>query len=90
MSSSHHEKKSDAPERMSIWHRIWDLYYDGFRNMTVGRQLWALIIAKIIILFLIIKLLFFPDILERDYDNDADRADAVRHSLMSPVKDSNQ
>ncbi len=28
------------------------------------------------------KLFFFPDILSRDYDTDAERADAVRESML--------
>lgn len=61
--------------------RIIDLYVDGFRSMTVGRKLWALIIIKLILLFGVMKLLFFPDILSERYDNDAERASAVRSSL---------
>ena len=80
--------KAKEPERgggRGLLRRVWDLYYDGFRNMTVGRQLWVLIILKVIILFCIIKVLFFPDILQRDYDSDADRAQAVRESLTRPA-----
>lgn len=62
--------------------RIYYLYRDGFRNMTVGRYLWALILIKLFILFFIFKLFFFPDLLQRDYDNDVDRAQAVRSALM--------
>ena len=40
------------------------LYADGFRNMTVGRTLWAVIIVKLIIIFAVLKLLFFPDFLK--------------------------
>lgn len=58
-----------------------NMYRDGFRQMTVGKTLWALVIVKLIVLFLIVKLFFFPDILKRDYSNDADRAAAVRHHL---------
>ena len=58
------------------------MYYDGFRNMTVGRWLWAIILVKLAILFLVFKLFFFPDILQRDYDTDAERADAVRTNLL--------
>lgn len=61
---------------------IWLLYADGFRSMTVGRKLWALIIIKLAIFFLVFKLLFFPDVLSRDYDTDEQRADAVRSSLL--------
>lgn len=62
--------------------RIFRFYRDGFRSMTVGKDLWILILIKLFILFFVFKLLFFPDLLKRDYDNDADRAEAVRHSLL--------
>nr|WP_303743173.1 DUF4492 domain-containing protein [uncultured Duncaniella sp.] len=51
--------------------------------MTVGRKLWMLILIKLFILFFVFKLFFFPDILQRDYDNDAERAEAVRSSLIN-------
>ena len=57
------------------------MYVDGFRSMTVGRKLWALILIKLAIMFLVFKLFFFPDKLAQDYDNDADRAQAVRTAL---------
>lgn len=68
---------------MTFWQRTVDLYVDGFRSMTVGRKLWAIIIIKLILLFGVMKLFFFPDVLSENYDNDADRAAAVRSNLMS-------
>lgn len=68
-----------------FWHRTVDLYVDGFRNMTVGRKLWLLIIIKLFIFFAVLKLFFFPDVLERHYDTDPERADAVRESLIQPL-----
>ncbi len=62
--------------------KIGRFYIDGFRSMTVGRKLWMLIIIKLIIIFGILKLFFFPDILERDYATDKQRADAVRAMLI--------
>lgn len=47
----------------------------------IGRGLWLLILVKLAILFLVFKLFLFPDVLKRDYDNDAERAQAVRSSL---------
>ena len=67
--------------------RIARFYIEGFRGMTVGRQLWALIIIKIIILFGIFKLFFFPDELASRYDNDSDRAQAVRSTLIDRTAD---
>ena len=58
-------------------------YVEGFRSMTVGKKLWVLILIKLFILFFVFKLFFFPDILSRDYDTDAERAEAVRESLLN-------
>ncbi|MBD5321911.1 MAG: DUF4492 domain-containing protein [Bacteroides sp.] len=73
--------------------RILDFYIEGFRSMTVGRKLWAIIIIKLILFFLVFKLFLFPDILERDYDTDEERADAVRNALIerttSPTDNNN-
>lgn len=68
----------------SFFHKALMMYVDGFRSMTVGRKLWALILIKLAIMFLVFKLFFFPDRLASDYDNDADRAQAVRSALTSP------
>ena len=67
--------------RTGFWERVRDLYVDGFRNMTVGRYLWAIILVKLAILFLVFRLFFFPDLLQRDYNTDEERADAVRSNL---------
>ena len=46
---------------MNIIRRIWDLYYDGFRSMTLGRTLWLIIAVKLFIMFFVLKLFFFPN-----------------------------
>lgn len=61
--------------------RVIDLYADGFRNMTVGRKLWALIIIKLAIIFLVFKLFFFRDYLGERYDTDDEKARAVAKEL---------
>lgn len=49
--------------------RIWGLYWEGFRNMShLGRTLWFIILIKLLIIFLILKLLFFPNFLSRHSD----------------------
>lgn len=63
--------------------RVWDLYYDGFRSMTIGKTLWMIILVKLFIFFVIMKMLFFPNILKRDYDNDEERAEHVRSELLN-------
>ena len=41
--------------------KTWDLYYDGFRTMTLGRTLWAVILVKLFVIFVVLKLFFFPN-----------------------------
>ena len=81
--NEHTDPQSTRQTEESLLRRITMLYVDGFRSMTVGRKLWLLIIIKLFILFFIFKLFFFPDILSRDYDTDAERAEAVRETLLS-------
>lgn len=68
--------KSTAASR-----RVLNFYIEGFKSMTIGRSLWALIIFKLIILFLVLKLFFFPNVLKENYDDDVQRANAVRSAL---------
>lgn len=44
----------------SLLTRIWIFYRDGFREMTLGRTLWAIILIKLFIMFFILKLFFSP------------------------------
>lgn len=74
---------SDMSRLTELPGRIIRFYIDGFKSMTVGKKLWAIIIIKLAIIFLVLKLFFFPDILQRDYDTDEERATAVREQLMS-------
>ena len=57
------------------------MYAGGFREMTVVSRLWALILIKLAILFLVFRLFFFPDRLAEEYDTDAERARAVAREL---------
>ena len=36
-------------------------YIDGFREMKLGRTLWLIILAKLFIMFAVLKVFFFPD-----------------------------
>ncbi len=42
------------------------LYYDGFRNMTLGKTLWTVILVKLFIMFAILKVFFFPNFIHEN------------------------
>ncbi|MDE6071715.1 MAG: DUF4492 domain-containing protein [Muribaculaceae bacterium] len=63
--------------------RIWMFYYTGFREMTVGKTLWMIILVKLFIFFVVMKFLFFPNFLSTNFDSDEARAEHVRQELTS-------
>lgn len=67
---------------MKLLSNIFHLYYDGFRSMTVGRQLWLLIIVKVIILFGILKIFFFPDVLKQKTPEGGKLSETVRTEIL--------
>ena len=60
---------------------IVSFYMDGFRRMRLGRTLWAIILIKLLIMFGVLKIFFFPDYLHENFSNDMERADHVSTSL---------
>ena len=66
---------------------IFMMYIDGFRNMgKLGKKLWAIIILKFIVLFVVIKMLFCPNILQERFHSDKERADFVLKNLTGGGK----
>ena len=54
----------------SFLYKVYDLYYDGFKNMTLGRTLWAIILIKLFIMFAILKVFFFHNFLKEHAQGD--------------------
>lgn len=66
----------------NLLRRIFRFYVDGFRSMTLGRTLWAIILVKLFIIFVLLRLLFFPDLLAGK--SERERADYVLENLTPP------
>ena len=67
--------------KKSLLYRIFDLYYDGFRNMTLGRTLWTVILIKLVVIFAILKIFFFPDYL-KEHSEKGHEADYVATQIL--------
>ena len=65
---------------MSWLRKIWHLYYDGFRSMTLGRTLWTVILIKLFIIFVVLKLFFFPNYI-KEHAEEGDEAEFVFREL---------
>ena len=67
--------------RQSFLYKVYDLYYDGFRHMRLGRTLWTVILIKLFIIFVVLKLFFFPNFL-KEHAKDGDKAGYVAGEMI--------
>lgn len=76
-------KQGEDKLRGDNWlQRVFYFYVDGFKAMTLGRTLWAIIAIKVVIFFVIVRFIFFPNYLAGKADTDEQKADYVRHELV--------
>lgn len=66
----------------TIFYRVWRFYLEGFRAMTWGRTLWWLILIKLIVFFVILKFIFFPDFLDSRTDGSSHKSEYVGRELV--------
>ena len=67
-------------KKTSFLYRFFDLYYDGFKHMTVGKTLWIVILIKLFIIFVILKLLFFPNFINSNAE-EGEEAEFVKEQI---------
>lgn len=66
----------------NILFRIWKFYINGFKDMSLwGRQIWIIILVKLFIMFVILKIFFFPDFLKTNFHSDKERSEHVLEVL---------
>jgi hypothetical protein len=61
-------------------------YYEGFRDMKLGKTLWFTILIKLFIIFFILKIFFFPNFLNSRFDSENQKADFVGSQLVERGK----
>ena len=68
-------------KKNSFLYRAFDLYYDGFRNMKLGKTLWLIIGIKLFIIFIILKIFFFPNFISQ-HSEKGEEADFVATEVL--------
>lgn len=69
---------------MNLFKRIYRFYYEGFKSMTIGKTLWAIILIKLFIMFAILRIFFFPNFLKSNFKTDEERSNYVIERLTTP------
>jgi hypothetical protein len=76
----------NRPEKFNFF----NMFKDGFKNMTLGKTLWLIVVIKLVIMFLILRPFFFPNFLNSKFDNQEDKADYVLEQLVEKPGDSDK
>ncbi len=71
---------------MAILQRIFQFYYQGFKNMTTGKTLWVIILLKLFVMFAILKVFFFPKYLDTHFSTNEEKANHVVNELIQNNK----
>lgn len=71
---------------MNTLKKVFEFYYTGFKNMTVGKALWAIILIKLFIMFAILKPFFFPNLLNSKFDTAEEKSSYVFEQLTTTPK----
>lgn len=79
--TSHTNLIQQQEQRPGILKQIFDLYYHGFKNMVLGRKLWAIILIKLFVMFAVLKLFFFPNYLGSLFETDQEKSDYVLEQI---------
>ena len=61
---------------------VFRFYYEGFREMKLGKTLWLIILVKLFIMFVVLKIFFFPDFLGSRFKTESEKADFVGNQLI--------
>ena len=66
---------------------FYDLYRDGLRNQSrTSRTLWIIVAIKLLIMFAILRPIFFPRVIAQQGDKEA-QIEFVQDQLTAPVID---
>ena len=66
---------------LNIVHNTYTFYRDGFRGMVVGKKLWKIILIKLFVMFVILKLFFFPNFLNTKFETDEEKGNYVLEQI---------
>lgn len=63
------------------------MFGQEFKKMTLGKTLWTIAVIKLLIMFLILKPIFFPNFLSTKFNNATDKGNYVGDRLCDKVED---
>lgn len=70
-------------KKNNVFKKVLYFYVDGFKNMTIGKKLWAIILIKLFIMFIVLRIFFFPNFLNTNFNTQEERSDYVLDQIIN-------
>lgn len=64
---------------------FYTFYRDGFAGMVLGKKLWKIILIKLFVMFAILKLFFFPNYLNTNFQTEEEKGNFVLEQMTRNV-----
>lgn len=61
---------------------IYDLYKDGFMNLTIGKTLWKIVFIKLIIILGFLNFFIYDNNFKKEYTTENEKIDFVLQNLI--------
>ncbi|QDF28842.1 DUF4492 domain-containing protein [Halarcobacter anaerophilus] len=61
--------------------QIINLYVDGFKNLTLGKTLWKIIILKLLIIFTFLNYYIYDKSIKSEYQTETEKIDFVYKNI---------
>lgn len=71
---------------MNVVKRLIYLTPQYFKHLSLGKKLVLILIIKLFIMFIVLKLFFFPDFLKTKFNSDKERSEYVIEQLTKNTK----
>ena len=66
---------------INIINSTYTFYRDGFKGMVLGKKLWTIILIKLFVMFVVLKLFFFPNYLNTRFATDEEKTNYVLEQI---------
>lgn len=71
-------------QTMSTILNVFKFYKEGFQNMSKNsKKLWVIILIKLIIMFGVLKIFFFPNYLNTRFNTDEEKIEHISKELTN-------
>ncbi|RXI36753.1 DUF4492 domain-containing protein [Malaciobacter mytili] len=67
---------------MNFLKSVFNLYYDGFRNLTIGKSLWEIVIIKLITILVVLNIFVYDKNFKSEYKTKEEKQDFVYKNMI--------